>query len=75
MVWDRSMDDRGGPERVGDSWVGLGRVVEPPERFGTGWEVRDRSGDPQRGTKRVAGLSGRSGMGQGTLGEVWEGSG
>ena len=35
-VRDGSEDDRGGPERVGDCWVGPGRVGKPSRSFGTG---------------------------------------
>ena len=41
---------------------------------GTLEEVRDRSWDPQGDPGQVGGPSGRTGMGQWTLGEVWDGS-
>ena len=46
-VWKGLGDPRGGPEWVGDCWVGPGRVGKPSGRFGTGrgtiGEVRNGS--------------------------------
>ena len=49
-VWNGSGDPLGGPGRVGDLWVSLGRVRGPLGKSGMGqgtlWEVLDRPGDP-----------------------------
>ena len=57
----------------GEVW---GTLVECPAQVGTGrWtlgKVRDGSGDPRKGPRRVGGPTGRSGTGRGILGEVRE---
>ena len=66
-VLDQSSDPRGGP----------GWVVRPgghPGQFGGPPRGPGRSGDPHAGPGRVERYSQRSGMGHGTLREVWDGT-
>ena len=55
--------------------MGRGTLRDVQNRSGTIGKIRDGSGDPLGGPRRVERTSGRSGTGRGNLGEVRYGSG